>query len=153
MALTHQSNVSSLIWSLPIQYLVYMLHEYNQTENITLNNNRNIKTMLDRKFSYFHLHHIYQWRKVVCLFCLSHWNLANHGASCCAFVSLKSPQWVLVHQEYSAKFIENSPKPKLNNIGKFGMLLVLLESPQWVKFNEMISKICKPSMQEISNFE
>jgi hypothetical protein len=50
-------------------------------------------------------------------------------------------------------FIENSPKPKLNNIGKFGMLLELLESPQWVKFNEMISKICKPSMQEISNFE
>ncbi len=155
MALTHQWNVPSLIWSLLIQYLVSMLHEYNQMENISLNNNRNIKTMLDLKFSYFHLHHIYLWRKEGSLFVLfvtltscKSWRLLL--CSCIIEKPSMSP-WCI--KNIRQIFIENSPKPKLNNIGKFGMLLELLESPQWVKFNEMISKICKPSMQEISNFE
>jgi hypothetical protein len=31
--------------------------------------------------------------KVVCLFCLSHWDPANHGASCYAVRIVESPQW------------------------------------------------------------
>ncbi len=29
-----------------------------------------------------HASRISVWRKIVCLFCLSHWNLQNHGTSC-----------------------------------------------------------------------
>jgi hypothetical protein len=96
-------------------------------ENITLNDNRNIKTMLDLKFSHFHLHHMKEGSLFVLFVTLKScksWRLLL--CSCIIEKPSMSP-WCIKNIQQNN--IENSPKPKLNNIGKFGTLLVLLESP------------------------
>ncbi len=52
---------------------------------------------------------IYQLRKIICLFCLSHWDLPNHGVIHCALGMLQSPQW-WVGLHWGGGFIMFRPK-------------------------------------------
>ncbi len=108
-------------------------------------------------------------KTIVCLFYLSHWDLPNHGTSCCSFGTIAKPSmsrgapnlfrnvsiyggeviefWTI----FSLKFHFNQ-NWKLQ--GNLVTLLVLLESlHQWVGFNEGDLKNCSPITKEILNVD
>jgi hypothetical protein len=93
-----------------------MLHEYNQMENINLNT---IETP-------------YLSMKEGCLFVLfvTLKSCKSQRLLLCSCIIEKPSMSPWCIKNIQQIFIENSPKPKLNNIGKFGTLLVMLESPQ-----------------------
>jgi hypothetical protein len=86
------------------------------------------------------------WRKIVCLFCLSHWDLPNHGTFHHALNMIGKPviskgalRWFVNVNNYNARIINywvfSKKFNKLNKIFKndWGEHMLLLKSPQWVR--------------------
>ncbi len=91
------------------------------------------------------------------LVCLSRWNLPNHNASCHTFGTFGKPLKSRGSPTWFHKVIEYFSKNHLNQnykwLGNLDAILVFMESPWWVGFNEGHLEFFRFEVQEILSFE
>jgi len=109
---------------------------------------------------------IYEGRLFVCFVCHIEFS-QNLNAFCHTLNIVESLQWGGVHHKGFGFIMFQLAVKKLLNIeqffieflcnwklkGNLGVPLVLMESPQWVAFNEGDLEFFRPKVQEILNFE